>query len=661
MLASVHVDQSEKHSAAAEALSVSSGNQPPASADEPEVSTAAAVYAERVLTLYRQNVWIMAVNPLNTAIVAGVLWNAANRRLLAGWVAAMVAVTIARVIVRNRYLHRLPPVEATSLWARRFVAGATAAGMLWGLGGALFYDPQAPGPQLLIVFVIGGMVAGASGTMALHLPAFLGFAASAVLPLALRMLADGDRLHIAMGLLAIVYGIAMALVAANNHRAVTEAFRLRFENHDLLRRLSRAQISLADANRTLEQRVTERGMALERQTEALREAQRMESVGLLAGGMAHDFNNLLTAVLGNVELLLVDAAKFAQEDRIALEEIRRAANRGATLVSQLLTFSRRQVMEQRVLDLNAVVSEARGLLDRLIGEHVELEVTMHPGPLPVKGDPTQLQQVIINLATNARDAMPEGGKLTIQTELVDRPAPDASTPSSEYVVLSVRDTGVGMDAETKRMIFHPFFTTKEVGRGTGLGLATVYGIVEQSGGHVFVDSERGRGSCFRVFLPSVSAAQIESPAPAPPAVSQRAQGPATILLVEDEKSVRAVAARTLEGAGFTVIEAENGEQALELARHHRGSIDLVVSDVVMAKLGGPGLATRIAGDRPGIRILLVSGYSGKQMPSAGDAFLQKPFTPTDLLDKVSRLLTSQTTSGASTAVVSDSRQDSTRT
>ena len=250
-----------------------------------------------------------------------------------------------------------------------------STGLLWGLGGAVFYDTSAIASQLLLVFVIGGMVAGASGTLALHLPAFLAFTASAVLPVAARMFAEGDTAHIAMGALAIVYGLAMSLIAAHSNRAVSEAFRLRFENQDLLARLSAAQVSLEQTNQTLEQRVAERSAALERQTEALLDAQRMESVGLLAGGVAHDFNNLLTVVMGNIELLLADTGPNPHE-RSRLEEIQTAANRGATLVSQLLAFSRRQVMVRRVLDLNIVVAEVRPLLDRLIGEHIELVVVV---------------------------------------------------------------------------------------------------------------------------------------------------------------------------------------------------------------------------------------------------------------------------------------------
>jgi len=603
-------------------------------------ATDAAVQADQIRTLYSQSLAIFAVSPLTATIVAAVLWPSSNRQLLTAWVTTMTVVIIVRAVLRRRYLRAQPSTEETATWARRLVWGAFVTGLLWGLGGALFYDPRGLVPQLVLVFAIGGMVAGASGTLALHLPAFLAFAASTILPVVVRLFAEGDVPHIAMGGLGIVYGLAMWLVASNSHFAVTEALRLRFENRELLEQLTAAQISLEETNQTLEQRVAERGAALERQTEALRDAQRMESVGLLAGGVAHDFNNLLTVVLGSVELLLADTRN--PEDRSRLAEVKSAANRGATLVSQLLAFSRRQVMLRKVLDLNAVVNDVRPLLTHLIGEHIELVVSLARTPLYVEADPTQLQQTIINLATNARDAMPDGGTLTIATEFIDG-VPNGTTFSARrYVTLSVRDTGVGMDAATKRLAFDPFFTTKDVGRGTGLGLASVYGIVEQSGGHVHVDSEPGRGSCFRIFLPCVAvetteATDVPAAAIAPPV---GAAHPATIILVEDETLVREITARVLGRAGYTVLEAQDGEEALQMVRRHAGHIDLVITDVVMARLGGLELARRVAGEQPGLPILLMSGYNSEEMPADDPtiSFLQKPFTPNALLQTVSALL-----------------------
>jgi signal transduction histidine kinase/CheY-like chemotaxis protein len=608
-------------------------------AQHPPQATDAAVHAEQIRTLYSQSLAILIVNPLNAAIVAAVLWPWADPGLLTGWVAAMMAVTVVRVELRARYLRAQPPSPEHTVWARRFVWSVLATGLLWGLGGAVFYQARAIIPELVLVFVIGGMVAGASGTMALHVPAFLAFTASAILPVTARIVAEGDAPHIAMGALAIVYGVAMWLLANNSNRALTESFRLRFENQDLLARLSAAQVSLAETNQNLELRVVERGAALERQTEALRDAQRMESVGLLAGGVAHDFNNLLTVILGNVEMLITDIRKV--QDRSRLEEIRSAANRGATLVSQLLAFSRRQVMVRQVLDLNAIVIEVRPLLTRLIGEHIELRVSLAEAALPIQADPMQIQQTIINLATNARDAMPAGGILTIETGRVDEVPAGTTLPPGRYVMLSVRDTGVGMDTATIRMAFHPFFTTKDVGKGTGLGLASVHGIVEQSGGHVYVESELGRGSCFRVLLPRVGVETVDAVIPPRKTTAADAPQAATVLIAEDEALVRGVVVRVLGGAGYTVIQAQNGAQALEMVRAHQTPIDLVITDVVMARMGGLDLAKQLSVERPGLPVLLISGYNREEMlddPAHTIGFLQKPFTPSELLEKVASLL-----------------------
>jgi len=605
--------------------------------------TVVAVRAEQIRTLYRQSPWTAALNPINAAIVGAVLWSPPRGALIVAWVAATAIAASIRPLLRALYFRQRTPGQALARWGVLYTAAAGLSGLLWGAGSVLLYDPHAQAANLILVFVIGGMATGSAGTLAYYLPAFACFAAPTILPLAIRIFLEGDRLHMAMATLGVLYGTALAVIATNTNRAVTTAFRLRFANDDLLARLSQAQISLEEANRTLEERVQERSNELKRQSEALEEARRMESLGLLAGGVAHDFNNLLTVILGNVTMLL-DRPAFAAEGGDALAQIGEAARRSASLVSQLLASSRRQVRNPRVVDLNAIASTTHKLLSRLIGEHVELVVALHGGVLQVEADPGQLEQVIINLATNARDAMPGGGRLTIETDSLAIEAGDPAVPPGiepgPYALLSVRDTGVGMDAETRRMAFHPFFTTKEIGQGTGLGLATVNGIVTQSGGRVFVESEPGKGSCFRVFLPRVKGSVASD---VPVAFSAVASHPATILLVEDEPMVRAVASQAMAGAGLTVIEAANGEQALEQAAAHKGPINLLVTDVVMARMGGPELAKILKADRPEVRVLFVSGYSREaEIPPAdlvaGIDFLEKPFTPQVLVDRVSRLL-----------------------
>jgi len=388
--------------------------------------------------------------------------------------------------------------------------------------------------------------------------------------------------------------------------------------------------------------ITER-KALEMQ---LLQAQKMEAVGQLAGGVAHDFNNVLTAIAGYAELLRED---LPSEDarRGDAEEIIRATERAAALTRQLLAFSRRQVLAPRVLDLNTVVASVDNMLRRLIAADVELRTALAPELGAVRADPGQLEQVIMNLVVNARDAMPRGGKLTIETanaELDESYALEhPAVMAGPYVMLAVSDSGVGMDAVTQARIFEPFFTTKEKGKGTGLGLATVYGIVKQSGGNIWLYSEPGRGTTFKIYLPRVDQ-PIELPAPTP-AARETPRGTETVLLVEDDEAVRALARKMLAAHGYTVLAAPSGANALELAASHAGPIHLLVTDVVLPGISGRELAARFESVRPGLKVLYTSGYTDEAVVhhgvlDAGIAFLQKPFTSGALARKVRETLDS---------------------
>jgi len=378
--------------------------------------------------------------------------------------------------------------------------------------------------------------------------------------------------------------------------------------------------------------------------EEARQSRKMEAAGRLAGGIAHDFNNLLTAILGTAELLLMQLPQggSARED---VEEIKRAATRAANLTRQLLAFGRRQVLQPRTLDPDSLVRGVESMLRRLIGEHISLTVRTAQGLWLVRADPGQLEQVIVNLSVNARDAMPTGGSLIIETsncrfEGISHGA-ESIMPPGEYVLLTVSDSGTGMDEETLHHLFEPFFTTKAQGKGTGLGLATVYGIVKQSGGFIYADSEPGHGSRFRIYLPRAEGALEAPEPPVPAAAAARAEG--TILLVEDEEAVRRLARRVLEGVGYRVLEAASGWEALTLADGWQGRLDLVVTDVIMPGMSGQELSARLRQQRPGLRILYVSGYTddailqhGTLLPNT--AFLQKPFSPGSLAQRVREVL-----------------------
>ena len=380
----------------------------------------------------------------------------------------------------------------------------------------------------------------------------------------------------------------------------------------------------------------------------LRQAQKMEAVGRLAGGVAHDFNNLLTAISSYSELLLAD---LAAEDprRLDVTEIRKATDRAATLTRQLLAFSRRQVLQPKVVDLNGIVGGAEKLLRRLIGEDIALATRLDHNLPAVTADAGQVEQVIMNLAVNAKDAMQHGGTLTLETSTVQIEAAEQTAEQSivapgRYVLLKVSDTGTGMDAEIKRHLFEPFFTTKERGKGTGLGLATVYGIVKQSGGFIWVDSEPGRGAAFRIYLPAVDeAARATEVSESPQPQDREALGSETILLVEDEDAVRAVARESLRRRGYAVLEATNAQAALEVSGRHAGRIDLLLTDVVMPGLSGRDLADRLASVRPDTKVLYMSGYADADIVQHGVLqpglnYLQKPFTPDVLAHKVREVL-----------------------
>jgi two-component system cell cycle sensor histidine kinase/response regulator CckA len=370
--------------------------------------------------------------------------------------------------------------------------------------------------------------------------------------------------------------------------------------------------------------------------EQFRQAQKMEAVGRLAGGIAHDFNNLLTVIGAHCDFLL-DTIELNDPRREDVKEIQNAGVRAAGLTRQLLAFSRKQILRPAILDLNKSVESAERLLRRLIGEDIEVSTRLSPDLAHVLADSGQLEQVLVNLAVNARDAMPEGGALLIATsnvDVTDRSAdPDGVTPPGRYVLVSVTDTGTGMDEATRGRIFEPFFTTKQPGKGTGLGLSMVYGIVKQSGGYVWVDSEEGVGTTFRIYLPQLTRELLPAEIKAPPAAITR--GMETILLVEDEGSVREIVKRMLASQGYAVLESRDGNDALSVAAGFDGRIHLVLSDAIMPGMSGAEVVRRLRLQRPGIKTIYMSGYTDDDVVRGGIVagempFIQKPFSQADL-------------------------------
>ncbi len=374
----------------------------------------------------------------------------------------------------------------------------------------------------------------------------------------------------------------------------------------------------------------------------LLQAQKLEGVGRLAGGVAHDFNNLLTIINGHADLIMMEIKDRRDPVYENAVEIKSAGERAAGLTRQLLAFSRKQVMRPCLLDVNEVVNEVQRMLRRLIGEDIEVITTLAPGLGRVQADPGLLHQALINLAVNARDAMPEGGRLTIETGELDVPAAEGGLDAGRYVTLQVSDTGAGMDENTKAHLFEPFFTTKPPGRGTGLGLSTVYGVVKQASGHVFVESEPGKGSSFRICLPWAGAPEAV-PAQAPAATGGDARGDETVLVVEDQSEVRRLVSSALGSFGYRVLEAGSGAEALALAERHAGPIHLLLADVIMPGMSGKEVAQRLAAARPDTKVLFMSGYAEDVIAhhgalEPGVAYIAKPFTPEALAAKVREAL-----------------------
>jgi PAS domain S-box-containing protein len=378
--------------------------------------------------------------------------------------------------------------------------------------------------------------------------------------------------------------------------------------------------------------------------EQLRQSQKMEAFGQLAGGIAHDFNNFLTAI-SIYNHLLVDSVGPDVPAQQLLQELKKATERSASLTRKLLAFSRKQVLTPQILCLNEVIRDTEQMFRRVIGDHVQLVTVLSPRLDNVKADPEQLERVLLNLIVNARDAMPRGGKLTIETKNVtlddingkDHP----EVPPGQYVMLAVTDSGVGISREVKRHIFEPFFTTKDPEASSGLGLAVVHGIVKQSDGHIEVDIEPGCGACFKIYLPRVE--QIAGISELPEELAPRLRGTETILLVDDDETLRKATCRLLQGFGYSVLEAGDGDEALHVSSQHQEPISLLVTDVVMPRLGGPALAERLVALRPGLKTLYLSGYSDGavvryDMAHKGLPLLHKPFSPMLLREKIREVL-----------------------
>jgi signal transduction histidine kinase/CheY-like chemotaxis protein len=589
-------------------------------------ATDADIRAERVKSVFEQTPVTALVTVVNAVLMAVALAGAADERRVFAWVAAVVALTALRLALWRAY-RRTPPGYARR-WAVIATCGALVSGLLWGAG-AILLSPPSETFQLLWVLLIGGMCAGAAVFHAAHLPTALAYIVPAILPLAVRFAAGGSERRVATTAMVLVFLAALVTMTRRASRRFGDVLRLQFD-------LARRTRDLDAMNGRLRAE-----MAEHRATEtALRHAQRMEAVGQLTGGIAHDFNNLLTAVLGSLDLLRKRLPSDDQQAMRLLDNAVQGAERGAALTQRLLAFGRGQALKPEAVDLPALVHGMSGLLRSSLGAGIRVETRFPMGLAAAHVDAHQLELALLNLVVNARDAIEQssirrreaggadragGGDITIAAhEEQVHPGEESGLPPGPYVVLSVADTGTGMDETTLARAVEPFFTTKGVGKGTGLGLSMVHGLAAQSGGRLALRSREGEGTTAELWLQRAEIA-AQPPPLAPEPVQTRVARSRTVLLVDDDPLVLASATAMVEDLGHAAVEAASGREALEIVRGG-ASVDLVITDYAMPGMSGVQLADELHRLRPGLALLLATGHPGlRGAATSGLARLNKPF------------------------------------
>jgi signal transduction histidine kinase len=575
-------------------------------------TVAGAVYAEQVGATFQQVPIAIVVNVVNAGITATIVAASAPMKLALLWFCSVTLVSIGRWLLWRRYQRATPKVQNVRAWGILVALGSLLAGLSWGLGGAILL-PATPGlGQTFFILVIGGMCAGAVVLNVPHLPTALAFLLSASLPVAFRLLATGSMADTALAAMIIVFAAALSLAGAYLNRFFTEGVRLRIELNAEMR----------------EHRETEA---------ALRQAQKLEAVGQLTGGIAHDFTNLLTAVISYLELAMRRSAGNPAVVPL-LQGAVQAADRGVVLVKRLLAFARKQRLEPRSVDLKVLISDIKELLQRTLGPTIDLEIVSDPDLAPAWVDSNQLELAILNLAINARDAMPTGGtmRLGLENLRTGRGMPTGLAPA-DYVIVSITDTGTGMGDATLARAFDPFFTTKEVGSGSGLGLPMVQGFAVQSGGAVQIQTRLGEGTRIEVWLPRADEAPAVRASPCRLDIvgSQRT---AQILLCDDDPDVRGILGEVLQTEGY-ILHLANGPSATLRILEEAPEIDLLIVDYAMPEMNGLELIQEACQLRPSLKTLLITGDVGALSGGISRVpLLPKPFGPTELAQRVSGIL-----------------------
>ena len=578
-----------------------------------------AIHTEQLHAVFRQLPISFAVNLVNGAVTTIVLLTIGPQRGPLIWFSLVALVTGARWTLWLQYRRSSPKSGQDRAWSGLAVCGSLLAGSCWGFGGMALFPVVPTAGQIFLTFVIGGMCAGTVVLNASHLPTLLAFLLSASLPMAARFFAEGTPADMGLGAMIVVFALALSLAGAHLNRFFTDSIRLRFE--------------LNEANLRLHAE-----MAEHQATEAaLRQAQKLEAVGQLTGGIAHDFNNLLTVVIGN----LVLASSRARENSNILPLLQnalRAAERGVSLIQRLLAFARKQRLEPRPVDLGSLVTGIKDLLQRTVGPAIRLEIVADVSVAPAHVDANQVELAILNLAINARDAMPIGGTLRISLHngRTDLNSPTDLIPG-DYVVVSVSDTGTGMDEATLAQAFDPFFTTKEVGSGSGLGLPMVQGFAGQSGGAVRIRSKLGEGTAVELWLPQA----VEAPAGSSDANQTGLPGPrgaATVLLCDDDHDVRRFLGELLKSNGYIVHETSSAGDALRILEKS-GMVDLLIVDYAMPGIDGVQIIRQAPRRHPSLKTLMITGDAGA-LPAGmvGATVLRKPFGPIEFSQAVAAIL-----------------------
>jgi signal transduction histidine kinase/ActR/RegA family two-component response regulator len=605
------------------------------------------LYFEQVSQLYERGPVGIIATLVNSAILSSIQWSVISHSVILTWFSVLFLITLIRAVYIFKYRHASSISIRSRTWGTWFIIGIGISGIVWGAAGIFLFPGKSIAHQIFPAFVLGGMVAGAASAFSALKMAFFAYTFPALVPIIIKFFSLGGNIHQAIGVMGLLFVFLVTVTAIRSHKMLVKSLKLGFENKSLVSYLSETKEKAERMNEKLEAEIIERKKVEqelkkhEEQLEAqLLLARKMESIGTLAGGIAHDFNNLLMAIQGNVTLML-DNLDPGHHDYEKLELIEQCVQSGASLTKQLLGVARGGKYEVKPTNLDEIIKNTSTMFGRTKKE-IKISTKYRENLWTVEVDGGQIEQVLLNLYINAWQAMPGGGELHIETENITLDQKNAKlhdVKPGKYVKISVADTGIGMDDEIQLRIFDPFFTTKEIGRGTGLGLASAYGIIKNHGGVITIESEKGKGTIFHIYLPASQKKVHDTKKVSTTLLS----GTGTILVVDDEELMTDVCQQILQRMGFKVLIAKSGKEAIEVFNANRDIIDLVILDIILPGMDGGAIYDGLKEIKPGIKVLIASGYSinGKAselMKKGCSGFIQKPFRKNELSLKLNEIL-----------------------